>query len=72
MLNKLFIHSQEIARKIDQCAINEYHIPSLVLMEQAAAECCRIIQNKEGPSKKICVLCGQGNNGADGLAIARL
>ena len=72
MLNKLFIHSQEIARKIDQCAINEYHIPSLVLMEQAAAECCRIIQNKEDPSKKICVLCGQGNNGADGLAIARL
>ena len=52
MLNKLFIHSQEIARKIDQCAINEYHIPSLVLMEQAATECCRIIQNKEDPSKK--------------------
>lgn len=52
MLNKLFIHSQEIARKIDQCAINEYHIPSLVLMEQASAECCRIIQNKEDPQKK--------------------
>lgn len=72
MLTKQFIHSQEIARKIDQYAINEYHIPSLVLMEQAAAECSRIIQNIEDISKKICILCGQGNNGADGLAIARI
>lgn len=72
MLNKQFIHSQEIARKIDQCAIHEFHIPSLILMEQAAGECSKIIQDKEDTSKKICILCGQGNNGADGLAIARI
>lgn len=72
MLNKKYIHSQTIARAIDEAAINDHHIPSLVLMEHAAIESAKIIIDQIDQDKKICILCGPGNNGADGMAIARL
>ena len=72
MSNKQYLHSQEIARKIDQAAINEYHISSLILMENAALRCSDIIIKKEKKARSFCILCNQGNNGADGMAIARI
>lgn len=59
---------------VDNYCINELKIPSLVLMERAAlavgecvTEICR--QNKYN---KVKIICGVGNNGADGLALARI
>lgn len=72
MLNKKYIHTEKAARSIDSSAINDYKIPSLILMEHAAIGCVKIIKNEVSIDKKICVLCGPGNNGGDGLAIARL
>ena len=60
------------ARLADKTAIHEYKIPSLILMEHAALGCTKIIQKHLQPGDQIFILCGPGNNGGDGLAIARL
>lgn len=67
-----YIHSADIARKIDSCAIHEHLIPSLLLMEHAAQSVVDIIKKEVLQNQLICVLSGPGNNGADGMAIARL
>ena len=66
-----YIHTQTTARNIDQAAIKTYQIPSLILMEHAAIKSAEIIKKIIKPTQSICILCGPGNNGADGLAIAR-
>ena len=60
------------ARLADKTALHEHKIPSLILMEHAALGCTKIIQKHLQPGDQILILCGPGNNGGDGLAIARL
>lgn len=67
-----YIHTQMSARNIDHAAINTYKIPSLILMEHAAIKSAEIIQQIILHNQSICIVCGPGNNGADGLAIARI
>src|SRR5947208_3319729 len=60
-------------REVDRLAIERYHVPGIVLMENAAravanAACEMLDHNCAG---EILVLCGGGNNGGDGLAAAR-
>ncbi len=59
-------------RNIDRISIDSYQIPGIVLMENAALACVGEIK-KDFPLADIsvCVVCGKGNNGGDGLAIAR-
>lgn len=52
--------------------INENKIPSLVLMERAALKVVETISNTFPDAKKFAVVCGPGNNGGDGVAVARL
>ncbi|MDD7281835.1 MAG: NAD(P)H-hydrate dehydratase [Erysipelotrichaceae bacterium] len=59
------------ARELDSQSIQQYNIPSLILMEQAAIESAKIIKQQISSHQKICVLCGPENNGGDGLAIVR-
>lgn len=61
-------------RDIDRLTTERYAVPSLLLMESAAAAAAREIarllpHNPEGPN--VIVLCGRGNNGGDGAALAR-
>jgi NAD(P)H-hydrate epimerase len=60
-------------REVDRRSIEEYHIPGIVLMENAARavadEACRMLRND--CVGEILILCGGGNNGGDGLAAAR-
>lgn len=58
------------AKKVDDILINKYLIPELILIENAA----NAILNSLDLDKynDIIVICGPGNNGADGLALARL
>ncbi len=58
-------------RRVDQDAVRELGIPSLLLMENAARGVCERIQ-QAGVWRSITILAGSGNNGGDGLAIARL
>lgn len=63
--------SQEALRQVDQLALEQLGIPGLLLMENAARGVCRQIQTT-GPWRRIVIVCGYGNNGGDGLAVARL
>ena len=57
----------------DKATIEKQGITSLDLMERAATICFDIIhKQKEELKPKIKVFCGIGNNGGDGLVIARL
>lgn len=59
-------------RRYDTNASEKIGIPSIVLMERAALEVCRRAEEILEKQGTILVLCGVGNNGADGLASARL
>ncbi len=53
-------------------AMEEYKIPSLLLMERAAMAVVKELTNGKYDLHKVLVACGTGNNGGDGLAVARL
>lgn len=56
-------------KAMDSYAVNNIGIPSIVLMENAAL---KVIKNIDLDSiNSITIVCGIGNNGGDGLAIAR-
>lgn len=59
-------------REIDRRAIEDYHVPGIVLMENAAyGIAIAAIGHGLGRGGKYVVVCGGGNNGGDGLAVAR-
>jgi ADP-dependent NAD(P)H-hydrate dehydratase / NAD(P)H-hydrate epimerase len=62
-------------REVDRLTSERHGIPSLQLMEAAGrrvAEACReIVHGSERHPRTISVLCGKGNNGGDGLVVAR-
>ncbi len=60
-------------REMDRRTIEDYGVPSIVLMENAALRVVDVIAERYGPlkGKRIAVVCGKGNNGSDGLVIAR-
>lgn len=61
-------------REIDRLTVENYHTTSLLLMESASAACLEAIRarfNGELHGKRALVLCGKGNNGGDGAALAR-
>lgn len=59
-------------REVDRAASELGGIPSIILMENAALACVRELQrDHELSGKSAAVFCGKGNNGGDGLAIAR-
>jgi len=61
-------------REMDRIAIEERKIPSLDLMENAALGIAEKVlrESLHRPLKRGLILCGKGNNGGDGLAVARL
>jgi NAD(P)H-hydrate epimerase len=71
--NQTLVFSREALRDIDMDSVNEYQIPSIVLMENAARGAAEIIVNSTNATlwTNIVILCGSGNNGGDGYALAR-
>lgn len=61
--------SSDVIRKIDSYCINELGISELILMENAALKIINNVDLKN--NKAFAVVCGSGNNGGDGLAVAR-
>ena len=59
-------------READRRTSEEIGIPSLVLMERAAAEVVRVLYEQNADLSETAVFCGTGNNGGDGAAVARM
>ena len=67
------ILTREQVRSIDKRAVDEYEMPSIILMENAgrsAADLIRADYDKLAV-KRVVVFAGPGNNGGDGFVIAR-
>jgi NAD(P)H-hydrate epimerase len=61
----------ETMRAVDRWAIEEQGVPSIELMKRAGAAVASAVEihASDGP---VAVVCGKGNNGGDGLVVARL
>ncbi len=69
----MLVSTAETMRDLDRRAIEEIGIPGIVLMENAGRGCAEAIHRHYGPftRKLLVILAGRGNNGGDGLVIAR-
>lgn len=68
---RYLVNSREM-RQYDNNTSEVFHVPSLLLMEQAALAACEEIEKLTEKEKRILIVCGIGNNGGDGMAIGRL
>jgi NAD(P)H-hydrate epimerase len=59
-------------RDADACTITKEPVSSVDLMERASLGCFQWLKNTYDTNISFVVVCGQGNNGGDGLAIARM
>src|SRR5438270_5656846 len=61
-------------RAVDQLTTANYNVPSMLLMENAATRTLEAIEKRFGTmsGRRALVICGKGNNGGDGAAVARL
>lgn len=67
--------SCERMKQLDAYTIEKRGIPSCVLMERAALKTVEEMEkvfHKNNTEEKILCVCGSGNNGGDGIAIARI
>ncbi len=68
------LFSTKQVREVDSYAINKIGMPGIVLMENASLSIYNsVLRNYTGINifTKIGVICGKGNNGGDGFAVAR-
>ena len=68
----LKIPSIEQIRRCEMHTIAHKPISSIELMEVAATACVNRIKQQFSQTASIVIFCGMGNNGGDGLAMARL
>jgi ADP-dependent NAD(P)H-hydrate dehydratase / NAD(P)H-hydrate epimerase len=67
---KLLFASQ--IRSADELTLQEQGLTSLELMERAAYGCAEWVMKRLNRSYSFVIVCGTGNNGGDGLAMARI
>lgn len=68
---KYFANANE-AKQIDRLSSEDYHISSEILMERAACAAADYIKRYISKDQKILAVSGNGNNGGDAAAIARI
>jgi len=57
---------------LDKRCYEKFELTEDILMEHASFEMARFIENKFPKNSSILIACGVGNNGADGITLARL
>lgn len=69
----MYLVTAEQMRQVDRKTIEELGIPEMVLMENAGRAVVAFLQEQFGQltQKNITIVAGPGNNGGDGLVIAR-
>ncbi|MFN4313439.1 MAG: NAD(P)H-hydrate dehydratase [Chitinophagaceae bacterium] len=68
----MLILSAEGIRNWDEYTIQHEPISSIDLMERAARACVQWLEKSTYQGRPVHIFCGKGNNGGDGLAIARM
>ena len=70
----MWLVTPEQMKELDRRTIQEAQIPGMTLMERAGTGVVNLLLQHYGSpkGKKVVVFCGKGNNGGDGLVIARL
>ena len=68
---QLWVNAAQM-KAADQYTIQKLGVPSLELMEHAAQACVHVLEDEKVDLSHVCVVCGSGNNGGDGFAIARI
>lgn len=68
---QLWVNAAQM-KAADQYTIQKLGVPSLELMEHAAQACVQVLEDEKVDLSHVCVVCGSGNNGGDGFAIARI
>ncbi|MFW6103263.1 MAG: NAD(P)H-hydrate epimerase, partial [Chloroflexota bacterium] len=60
-------------RELDRRAVEECSLPEAILMENAGQAVYNVVKSQYGTGgRRYMVICGRGNNGGDGLVLARL
>ena len=69
-----FVLDRRAARQLDAAAIERLGMPGILLMEHAAIGIARVVDQMrvEAGLEAATIVCGTGNNGGDGWAVARL
>jgi hydroxyethylthiazole kinase-like uncharacterized protein yjeF len=69
----MFLLAAQEMRNLEELSIKRDGVSSFSLMAQAGFEAFNLIKKKHSPlfKKKILILCGPGNNGGDGLVVAK-
>lgn len=70
-MKRQLVLSRNQVRRIDEVAQSKYGLSGVVLMENAGRGAAAIIDEEYGPQGDAVIACGTGNNGGDGLVIAR-
>ena len=68
---RYLVNSREM-KQYDKTTVETYGIPSMVLMERAALAFTEAVFSRNLDTGRVLVVCGSGNNGGDGYAVARL
>lgn len=67
-----YILTGEQMKRADRYTIETIGIPSMVLMERAALGVLDVLEAEGADLSHVLIICGSGNNGGDGYALARL
>ena len=66
------IYNSKQIKEWDAYTVQHEQIASIDLMERAALACCQWLSDNILSGSHLKIFCGKGNNGGDGLAIARI
>ncbi|WP_331712277.1 NAD(P)H-hydrate dehydratase [Acidihalobacter aeolianus] len=66
------LYTAEQARRIDRRAGESFGLPGPLLMQRAGEAAFELLRTRWPEAGRVCVVCGSGNNGGDGLVVARL
>ena len=67
-----YVVTAEQMREHERHIMDEIGIDDMILMERAACFAAKVIEKKIKIKERILIVCGPGNNGADGIAVARI
>ncbi len=71
-MNAMHVLSAAEMQAVDRATTEQYSIPSIDLMRNAAAAVAGFAREQFPLARRVTVLCGTGNNGGDGMMAARL